>query len=343
MKYLKSILKYSATLFIALALLWYIFRDLDLQIMFEKIKRADFTFVYISIGLSLISHFLRGYRWTLLLKPIGYNISSFRAFIAVMVGYFANLLVPRMGEVTRCTILKKTDKVAIPASLGSVISERLLDLILLVAVILATIIIEFGTLKNYIYNTIMSAYESFDMNRFLVIGGLIAVIFLLGFLYVIKNKKIIKSWGLYQRIRPFAFDLLNGLNSILKVQNKTGFFLSTLFIWIFYYLMSYIIVFSFPATSDLDLSAGLSILMAGGLGMTAPVQGGIGTYHAFVSGVLLLYGISKEDGVLFATLLHTSQFISLLFFGGISFLISLFLKKEEDGHIEKNSNPQGSH
>ncbi len=126
--------------------------------------------------------------------------------------------------------------------------------------------------------------------------------------------------------------MLNGLNSIRKIENKFGFFFSTLMIWVLYYSMSYIIVFSFPATSKLGLAAGLSILMAGGLGMTAPVQGGIGTYHAFVSGVLILYGISKEDGVLFATLLHTSQFLSIVFFGGLSFFISLFIKKNPNGN-----------
>ena len=120
--------------------------------------------------------------------------------------------------------------------------------------------------------------------------------------------------------------------SIRKVEKKFAFLVSTLLIWVLYYLMSYIIIFSFEATSNLDFFAGLSILMAGGLGMAAPVQGGIGTYHAFVSGILLLYGINKADGVLFATLLHTSQFISLTIFGGISFIISIFLNKNPNGN-----------
>jgi uncharacterized protein (TIRG00374 family) len=329
---LKSILRYSLTLLIAIALLLYVFRDINLKVLIRKLEQADFKYVYISIAMSLVSHYFRGYRWTLLMEPMGYKVHSFRAFLAVMVGYFANLLVPRMGEVTRCAILKKTDNVPIPASLGNVISERILDLLILILVIVATLIIEFSTLKDFLYTELHSAYESFNLLNFLIGAGLVVLIFVVGTLLILQNKDFIRSLGIYKKLRPFVYELLNGLKSIRKIENKFGFFFSTLMIWILYYSMSYIIVFSFPATSNLDWSAGLSILMAGGLGMTAPVQGGIGTYHAFVSGVLMLYGISKEDGVLFATLLHTSQFLSIVFFGGLSFFISLLLKKNPNGN-----------
>ncbi len=339
MKYVKSVTKYLITLAIALALLFYVFRDINLPALLEKLKKADFTFVYLSIVLSLISHFLRGYRWTLLLRPIGYEVQPFRSFIAVMVGYFANLLVPRMGEVTRCAILKKTDNIPVPASFGSVIAERLLDLIILILLIFSTLIIEFRVLKNFIYKSLNSAYASFDLNAFLIGAGMVILIFLVGSYFIFQNKTYIKSHGIYKKVRPVITDLLSGINSIRKVKNKTGFFVSTMLIWVLYFAMSYVIIFSFAATSSLGLSAGLSILMAGGLGMTAPVQGGIGTYHAFVSGVLFLYGISKEDGVLFATLLHTSQFFSILLFGGISFIISMFLRKS-NGNKSQNNRPE---
>ena len=336
MKVIKSILKYTFTLIIAFGLLWYVFRNIDLGMLFEKVKKANFTFVYISIALSLMSHFLRGYRWTLLLKPLNYKVNSFRAFIAVMVGYFANLLLPRMGEITRCAILKKTDNIAIPASFGTVISERIIDMILLLLLIFSTTIIEFKTLKNFLSDYINSIIEGFNLGNYLVLGGILILVILVGIYLSRRYKETIRSSSLYKKFRPMLYDLISGLKSIRNVKEKTAFFVSTALIWILYYLMSYVIVFSFPETSDLDFFAGLSILMAGGLGMAAPVQGGIGTYHAFVGGVLMLYGISKEDGVLFATLLHTSQFVSLVVFGGISFLISLFLHKNPNGNEPEN-------
>lgn len=337
MKTARSILKYTFTLIIAFGLLWYVFRDIDLKELLRKVKTADFTFVYISIALSLISHYLRGYRWTLLLRPINYKVHSGRAFIAVMVGYLANLLLPRMGEITRCAILKKTDNVAIPASFGTVISERILDLLLLVLLIFATLLIEFRVLENFLVDYLNDFLRNLNVFNYLVMGVLLLALVIASILVYRKNKEYIKSTSLYSRVRPFVYDLINGLNSIRKVKDKTAFFISTLMIWVLYYLMSYVIVFSFPETSGLNFFAGLSILMAGGLGMAAPVQGGIGTYHAFVGGVLLLYGISKEDGLMFATLLHTSQFISLIIFGGTSFIISLFLRKNPNGNEPENT------
>jgi len=339
LKIFKSILKYSITLLIAFALIWYVFRDLDLKILFEKVKKANFTFVYISIALSLISHYLRGYRWTLLLEPINYRVNPFRAFIAVMVGYFANLLLPRVGEITRCAILKKTDNVAVPASFGTVISERILDMLLLLVLIFFTVIIEFSTLSSFLTNYFQSAFANFNMSFYLLVAGLLLVIVLIAIFLFKKNRERIRASSWYKKFRPLLYDLISGLKSIGNVKQKTAFFVSTALIWILYYLMSYIIVFSFPETSGLDFFAGLSILMAGGLGMAAPVQGGIGTYHAFVGGVLMLYGISKEDGVLFATLLHTSQFVSLIVFGGTSFIVSLFLHKNPNGNEPENSKP----
>ncbi len=336
MKVFRSILKYTFTLIIAFGLLWYVFRDIDLGLLFEKVKKANFTFVYISIALSLFSHFLRGYRWAILLKPLNYKVNSFRAFIAVMVGYFANLLLPRMGEITRCAILKKTDNVPIPASFGTVISERIIDLLVLLLLIFLTIVIEFNTLRTFLTDYINWIIAGFNLTNYLVLGGILLGIILIGIYLFRRNKESIHSSSIYQKFRPLLHDLISGLKSIWKVKEKTSFFVSTAMIWILYYLMSYVIIFSFPETSDLDFFAGLSILMAGGLGMAAPVQGGIGTYHAFVGGVLMLYGISKEDGVLFATLLHTSQFVSFVVFGGISFIISLFLHKNPNGNEPEN-------
>ena len=156
-----------------MGILWYVFRDIDLVNLFENLKSANFTFVYISVVLSLISHLLRGYRWKLLLNPIGYKVNTFRAFIAVMVGYFANLLLPRMGEVTRCAILKKTDKVAIPASLGTVISERILDLILLLVLIFFTIIIEFKVLKDFLIESFATVFDNFNLTNALLYGVIV--------------------------------------------------------------------------------------------------------------------------------------------------------------------------
>jgi len=130
------------------------------------------------------------------------------------------------------------------------------------------------------------------------------------------------------KIRRILSELAQGLVSIRQIKNKWGFWLSTFIIWLFYYLMAYIVFFAIPQTSHLGPLAGLSVLIMGGLGMSAPVQGGFGTYHIFVSSILALYGVAPEDGKFFAFLLHTSQFMTVLIVGALSFVISLLLTKK---------------
>jgi uncharacterized protein (TIRG00374 family) len=128
-----DVLKYSATLGIAAFLLWYVYRDLSFNELLQYFDDINYYWLGLSILIALFSHYLRAYRWNLLLEPLGYDhLKSYRTFIAVMVGYFANNLVPRLGEVTRCGILKKNDNVAMTSAFGSVVAERALDLVILV-------------------------------------------------------------------------------------------------------------------------------------------------------------------------------------------------------------------
>ncbi|MGK7395185.1 MAG: lysylphosphatidylglycerol synthase transmembrane domain-containing protein [Candidatus Cyclobacteriaceae bacterium M3_2C_046] len=330
MKKLRSFLKYTVTLAVAGILLWFVFRDIDLNQMFLKLRQADFKWIVLSIFFALIAHILRAYRWNLLLKPIGYRLNLFRTFLAVMVGYFANLLVPRMGEVTRCGILKKTDDVAMTSSLGTVVAERIIDFLVLLLIVAAAFVVEFDLLNDYFTGFFEDKLALIGRNLLLVyiVAGLGGAGLITAFLVLRHHKERIKKNKIFIKVRGFLRELVEGLTSIRRVDHMIGFILSTIMIWILYYAMSYVVVFALPETSSLSLLAGLSILAMGSLGMAAPVQGGIGAYHAFVASVLVLYGIDKEDGVLFATLLHTSQVAMVIIVGGISFLISLIIKKK---------------
>ena len=138
----------------------------------------------------------------------------------------------------------------------------------------------------------------------------------------------IKRKPLYYKVRSFIREMISGFTSVLRLEKKRWFWLSTIFIWMLYYVMAYVLFFSVESTSHLGLTAGLSVLIMGGLGMSAPVQGGFGTYHIFVGSILLTYGIAEKDGFFFATLVHTSQTLSVMIFGGISLLLTLPAKKK---------------
>lgn len=300
--------------------------------MIAQLGSVQFGWIYLSILLSVFSHILRAYRWQILLQPLGYHVTLNRAFWAVMVGYMANLAFPRMGEITKCSVLKKTDDVKISRSMGTVVTERLFDVILLGLSLLLTLGVEFKRLSQFFLDLADEKVPSelnlsFSSPIFL---GAIAFIALLLTIFLLLRERITQS-TIYHRLVEVLLNFREGLLSIRKIKNITGFVVSTFSIWFLYYLMAYVVVFSIPQTADLDWAAGLAILVVGGIGMSAPVQGGIGTYHFLVAALLILYGIERSDGVFFATLIHTSQTLMVLFLGVIGLILaSIFQRVSHD-------------
>lgn len=326
-----DILKYSATLGIAGFLLWYVYRDFSFRELIKQFENINYYLIALSIVLALISHYLRAFRWNILLEPLGYHLKTNRTFIAVMVGYFANNLVPRLGEVTRCGILKKNDKVGMTSAFGSVVAERALDLLTLISLATLTFIIEFDKLNQFVIDNFKDKIPATQSIYGLALG-LVGILILLAFialiLFRIFREKLHRNL-FYLKIRAFTKELLDGFFSIRKIKNQFAFWLSSLGIWFLYYMMLVVVFYAFPPTSNMNFMAGLTILIMSGLGMSAPVQGGIGVFHILVSGVLVLYGISAEDGKVFALVAHTTQFLTIMFFGGISFVISVFMKPQQ--------------
>lgn len=329
---LLSSLKYIIGLLVAVSLLWYVFKDWDFEDLLIRFKQVNYWWVLLSIFLSLISHAIRAYRWNLILHPLGYNeLTTFRTFLAVMIGYLANLMAPRIGEVTRCGILKKTDGVNMSVSLGSVVAERIVDLLGLMVIILLGLILQFDRLSGFMLDFFQQKSSSMQLSSNIIrllmaFGAIIALTGLVIWWFRVR----IKRSPIYYKLRSFLNEMADGFTSVLKLKNKSGFWISTVLIWVFYFAMAYVVIFAMPSTSHLSMLAGLSILIMGGLGMSAPVQGGFGTYHILVGSVLGLYGIVEKDGYFFATLMHTSQTFSILLFGSLSFIISLRLKQKKE-------------
>ncbi len=325
MPVVKNILKYTVSLLIAFLLLWYVYRDLDVSAMLAKLEDVHLFWIILALAASLISHVTRAYRWNLLLIPLGYrSLTVFRTFLAVMVGYFANLIIPRMGEVSRCGLLKRTDNVPITTSLGSVVAERIVDLGSLLLATSLLFVIEFQRLKDFFFSFFNNTAGQIGKNVFAiyVLAGIVFLAIFIFFVFGRVFKEKFKHNKTFNKLKVFAREVAQGLTSLGKIENKLGFWTATVLMWCMYYLMSYLMFFALPETAHLGWRAGLAVLVMGGLGMAAPVQGGIGAFHALVSGVLLLYGITETDGVLFATLVHGIQTLAFIFFGGLSFFIA---------------------
>ncbi len=320
-----AILKYLIGLGVAGVLLYLAFRNVDFESFIAKTKEVDYTWIYISVVLSLVPYFLRAYRWNLLLEGVGYTgLSTPRTTVSVIIAYLANLALPRMGEMTRCAVLQRTEGVKFSQGLGTVITERAFDTLTLLGIIGLTFLLEYERLADFFIENLFSKIQ-------LSIGWIVALVIigLLGVMTFILVARMLLKSSSTNKIVAFIKEIIIGLDSIRKVKQPIGFLFSTLGIWIAYYFMSYIIVFTIPETSHLDWMAGLALLVTGGIGMAAPVQGGIGTFHLFVSAMLISYGVDQQVGIFLATLLHTSQVGAVILFGGITSLVLVFMKKSE--------------
>ena len=330
-----SVAKYLAALGLAVFLMFWVFQNIEWATFRQKFDEVDYSWVLLSMLISFSSYIARAYRWVLLINPFGYQLKTSRALVAVFIGYMANLVLPRIGEVSRCAILKRNDDIPIPLSVGTVITERIFDLIVFILVFLVTLILEFDLLAAFFLRVLENT-----KNIEVYLYSLLAVSVIGGLLMLFYRRQLwakFKKTSLSDKVIAFGKQLWEGLLSFKKVENKIGFIVSTLTIWVAYFFMTFVITFAVAETSELGVVAGLSLLAGAGVAMIIPVQGGFGTYHYIVSLLLTFYGIAELTGTFFATLLHTSQVVTQVIAGVASLLISfLITKKSHDTNRGKN-------
>lgn len=315
---------------VAALLLWLAFRGQDLKTIWQQLKQANFSWVLLSVFVSLLAHYVRGLRWKMLVKPLGYAPKNSNMFHAVMIGYLANLAVPRMGEVSRCGVLTKTDEIPLQGLIGTVIIERIIDVLFLLGILILSVLIEYQTIKEFLNTNIIEPFLAKFQNpsaSLVLILLFILMMLLAGYLLKRHHQQLLKN-KLYKKIWEILMGFKDGILSILKLEQKGLFILYSVFIWAMYTLSTWLCFFAIAPTSGLSLSAGLFIMAIGGIGMSAPVQGGIGAYEAAIQLALVVYGISSADGLIYATLNHSSQILSILIVGSIS-LLFIFINRKK--------------
>jgi glycosyltransferase 2 family protein len=330
MKKLLSLLKYAFLLGMSALLMWYALKELDFQKMWGELQNANYTWVGVSLLMGVAAYVSRAYRWHMQIKPTGYTPSLLHTYRAMMVGYLANLVLPRMGEVVRCSMLKRSDNVPIHTGFGTVIAERFIDMVMLLVAIGLTFLVEFNRIRDFFLNLFSDKYSGLEqaMNSlywvFWVLLGSIVIAILILVRYLTRLRENLY----FQKAVSFVKGVLQGIFSITKLDNQVAFWGHTVFVWVMYYAMSLVVFMAMPATSDLGWGAGLSVLVIGSLGMAAPVQGGVGVYHLLVQSTLLLYGVPKEEGMAYALLVHTSQTLLVVVMGVISFTASMLYRPQ---------------
>jgi len=257
-------------------------------------------------------------RWNMLIRPLGYKPHLKNTFAAVSIAYFANLAIPRLGEVSRCAVISKYDNAPVSKIFGTVIIERIIDAFTLLLILTMTVVLQYRVLDEFTHTYVidplkgkLDALSHSGTEFYLLIGLSVVVIILLAYFGI----KLLRKMHFYDKLKNIVKELIEGIRTIEKVDHKGWFLFHSVFIWVMYYLMTYVCFFCFDSTANLGMLAALSVLVFGSIGFAAPVQGGFGAYHAMVTQTLLLYGISRPDGLAYAILTHTSQTLAMIVFG----------------------------
>lgn len=333
---MKTILKYLLPLGLAGFLLWFAYKDMDFDQMWIDLKNTHFWAVFLTLVTTVIAHFFRAARWNMLFVPMGYKVSLKNSFLAVMSGYFANLIFPRAGEVTRCTVLFTSEKIPLQTSIGTVLAERGLDLIMLGLITLTALGFEFQKLSDF-YLGIVSKYgnqSSVAENSIPVKWIVLAVVVVIGGVVYLLRRRLAQI-PIIAKILSFAKGLMDGIFAVLKVKNPILFIVYTILIWAGYYFTTYLSLYMFDFTHDLGFKAALMLLVIGSFGMVAPVQGGVGAFHILVSSALIqLYDKNEALSKTAAAMMHGSQTIFTLILGGICFLFSVVLANREKKELQ---------
>lgn len=304
----------ALSLLVAIGIFWLLYKDIQLSKVKEALSQTSLGWVFLSLVLSVVGYWVRAWRWKILivaeegLKPL----STSNTFWALMVGYLTNLLIPRAGELSRCAVLSKTDGLPMGRLLGTVFLERVIDLLLMIAITLLAFLIE-GSMFLKLTTDLMDMQGLVEKLKGYFLLLLFGLLILSVISYFILAKY--KESGFFKKVRHFTRDFIQGLISLKQVKNQATFWLSSIGIWLIYYFSLVFLVWAIPSSDTLSLQAVLMVLVMGSIGMIAPVQGGIGTFHALVAFILMTYGLTEEEGKIFAVIVHGLQLILMMILG----------------------------
>ncbi len=334
-KTLSQGIKFLVFLSISIFLFWLIYKEQDVSEILGVLKNdVNYFWIFVSLLFGLLSHISRTIRWNMLIESLGKKPRFANTFLAVMVGYFANLALPRMGEISRCGIVNKYEGVSFSKLVGTVVLERALDVLMLLLLLLLVMVTQFDVLIDFIdrnpeVSSKLSAVFASSTTMYVVI--VIALV-----LFVFRKK--FKHTVFYQKIRVTLGNFMDGFRTIRKLDNKLAFVLHTVFIWVMYYTMTYVCFFSFGFTSNLPALAGLTVFVMGSFGMVAPVQGGIGAWHFMVIATLLIYLPDTPDvetlSRSFALIVHGSQTTMIIIVGALSVIALPIVNRRKESLIK---------
>lgn len=330
----KKALQFAIVFLVGGFFIIYAFKGTDWTDLIHKMSEANMVWLNIGMAFSIMSHWFRAYRATMLYEAMHYNISTKNSFYAVLIGYMMNYFIPRAGEVSRCASLNKTDELPVEKGIGSVVTERLVDMAILIVIMGGIFLLQFDLIIGFI-ETLTGEdgpKKASGTPWKLILVGAIAIFSLVAYL---SREKLMKM-PLFIRIFKLLQGFADGLLSIRHLKKPGLFILLSVAIWMGYILMMYFCLFTLEATANLSFVDCLTVFAIGTIGVVLPAPGaGAGTYHFFVMQSLLLFGVAKDDGLAYATLVHGAQMVILIIIGLIASGI-IFLNKKKNDQTKEN-------
>lgn len=324
----KKILQVIFALALGAFIIWLSVRKLtpeDKAEITSAFQQANYWLIALSLVVAFISNISRTIRWKMLLKPMGYKPRFGNVMMSVLVAYFANIGLPRLGEVVRCGLLRNYEKVPMEKSFGTVVTERFMDLIVFASLFLINFLLQYKRIHTYVEEKIFSQVDiSFSAT---LIAIAVLGFFTIVLIYIFRKK--IAQLAIYQRIAHLIEGFWDGIKSILKVDKPLLFIFHSLFIWFCYWLMAYLVFQSLPITQNLGVLASITALCVGSVGMIV-VQGGLGIYPLLIAGALVAYEVSYPLGYALGWLMWGSQTLGIVSAGVISLGLIPVLNKSND-------------
>lgn len=328
-KFLLDALKYIFFFGAGIMLFIWVYRGQDLRNIWEGLSRFHYGWIAASFIVFLFSHLFRAMRWRMLIESIGYKPGLFNTFLSILVMYLANYALPRLGEVTRCGILKRYEGVPFTSQLGTVLVERIVDVLFLLVMLAAVMVLNWDILS-----TLISQDKGIDSHKisflqsplFLVFMGVMILAVIVVFIFRKRLMKLPFTIKLFS----YAGKFTEGLKSVFRLRQPVGFVMLTVAIYGCYYLSTLFVFKAYAPTGSLSPMVALSVLALGSIGMVLPVPGGIGTFHYFAMNTLILYGVSKPDGQLVTLVLHGSTTLFVIIIGAIALGILPIVNKRRE-------------
>ena len=319
-----NILKILLSVMLGGAILYWMYRGFDFQQVRDvMLHQMNWTWMLLSFPFGIMAQVFRGWRWRQTLEPIGECPRTLTAIHAVFLSYAVSLVVPRIGEFARCGVLKRYDSVSFPKSLGTVVTERAIDSLLVMLIAALTLLCQLPVFMTFFDKTgtsIDTVVTQFSWAGWLVTTVCLLAIVLLGCL-------LLRKLSIYNKVKDTLNGIWQGIASLRNIRNVPLFLFFTLAIWGSYFLHYYLTFFCFDATAGLGMSCALVTFIVGSIAVIVPTPNGAGPWHFAVKTMLILYGVQDNDALYFVLIVHSVQTLLVVLLGIYAWLCLSLTKR----------------